>query len=144
MANEARGKWEMLKAVAALLGAVLIPVVIAYVGNAHNAAIKEQELRAHYVEIAVSILMEEATEETGSVRQWAIDVINSYSEIPMTEETRRYLLSKELPIHPGRLAGAGGLTLDLEEALRARTDTDPELYRRARSVLNELRRIEGD
>jgi hypothetical protein len=134
----------MLKGIAALLGAVAIPVVIAYVGNAHNAALKEQELRAQYVEIAVSILTDAATEESGSVREWAIDVINSYSDIPMTEETQRYLLTKELPLSRGRFTQAGGLTLDLEEALRTRTDVQPDLYRRARGVLEELRRAEAN
>jgi hypothetical protein len=43
--------WEKLKALSAVLAAVVIPVVVLIVGNNYTAAIKERELQGKFVEL---------------------------------------------------------------------------------------------
>jgi len=89
MANES--KWDRLKAISSLLASVLIPLVILIGGNSFSQAIKEKEMKLRYVELAVQILQQEPSEDNKEVRNWAIKLINSHSEIPMSEETTKEL-----------------------------------------------------
>ncbi len=53
--NITKDFWDKSSAVGGLIGIVLIPVVVAIVGNAFASAIKEGENRVKYTELAISI-----------------------------------------------------------------------------------------
>jgi hypothetical protein len=50
-----------------------------------NTAIKGDELSLKYVELAVRILQDPPTPESENLRSWAIEVINSYSDVKLPE-----------------------------------------------------------
>ncbi len=81
--------WEKLKIVSGLIAAVIVPVVIAYVGNNYSSAIKDKELQGRYVELAANILNTQPNEGNKALRAWAIKVINNYSGVPMSEEAKK-------------------------------------------------------
>lgn len=79
--------WEKLKVSGAVIAAVLIPVVLAVLGNRYTQAIKEREVEGRFVELAVSILAEPASEENRNLRHWAIKVVNEYSGVQIDSAT---------------------------------------------------------
>lgn len=91
--KESQGKYELLQV---LLG-ILITGAITLVGHWVTSAIKEREIHAKYVELGVLILQGKPTEETKNLRQWAVEVLNQYSGIPINEATQQDLI-KNVPL----------------------------------------------
>ena len=57
---------------------------------------KQVELNQKYIEIAVGILNSKPTPETIPLRDWAIDIIDKYSEIKLSKEAKKLLKVKPL------------------------------------------------
>jgi hypothetical protein len=97
-----------------IISKILLPVVLLLLGcmlnNSYRA--KEQqlkqvelnqqfiqkqvELNQKYIEIAVGILNSKPTPETIPLRDWAIDIIDKYSEIKLSKEAKKLLKVKPL------------------------------------------------
>ena len=90
---------ERLRTIATVLGAVLVPVVVAIVGQSYTAAIQSQQTRARFVELAIEILREDPTNgEEDPLRQWAVDVVNENSGTRLSQTARTALVqSRALP-----------------------------------------------
>jgi len=84
---------EKLKA----LSAVLVPVVIAWVGWNYTRAISEREVEAKFVELGVSILQAPPDEASVNLRKWATEVLNRYSGVKLDEKTIEELQNVPLP-----------------------------------------------
>ena len=91
--------WDIVRIVAGAAGVVAIPVVLGIVGFEVNLSLKERDVRLRTVELAVGILQEnpQASPETPVLREWAMDVIDNYSGVPLPKDARSELLSKPLP-----------------------------------------------
>jgi hypothetical protein len=57
---------------------------------------KDQELKVHLVEIAVSILRADPKEDVGGARGWALDIMERNSGVPFSADDRAALLHKPL------------------------------------------------
>jgi N-acetylmuramoyl-L-alanine amidase len=88
---------EKIKSIASIVAMIAIPVVIAYLGNIFNRSVKEREVQGKFVELAINILNQQPTSENTNIRQWATEVINKYSGVPLTKETQEDLINK-LPL----------------------------------------------
>jgi len=95
-AQKKKDIWDKLTALSALIASVLVPIVLAVVGQAYTSAMKQSENRVKYTELAISILKDKPIPETQDVRAWAIDVVNQYSGVPMSSEVREQLLRSRL------------------------------------------------
>lgn len=78
------------------MAAVVIPVVLAIVGNWYSQAIKEREIQGRYVELALSILKEPADPNNQNIRKWALLVIDRYSGVPLDLRSKEELASAPL------------------------------------------------
>lgn len=89
--------WEKLRIIATVLATILIPIVIAVVSQSYTSALKQNEIGVRYVELAIGILRVPPEESPERLRAWAIDVVNSYSEVPLPEgallELKEYQLN---------------------------------------------------
>ena len=81
------------------VAALAVPIIVAVIGNMYTSAIKERETQAKFVELAINILSTEPTDETKSLRSWAIKVIDEYSKIPLSKEAGKSVL-ESVPV-PG-------------------------------------------
>ena len=88
--------WER---VASAIAAIMIPVVVAVVGNNYTKAITEREVQGQFVELAVNILSEDPSEQSQELRMWAVSVINRYSGVPLPSKAREHLI-KNKPLPP--------------------------------------------
>jgi hypothetical protein len=95
--TKSKDTWDKIASMSALLASVLVPLVIALVGNAYTNALKQSENRVKYTELAISLLKDKPSPETQDVRAWAIDVINQYSGVTMSAKAKSQLLGSGLP-----------------------------------------------
>lgn len=61
-----------------------------------NLVQKQGELNQKYIEIAVGILNSKPTPETEPLRDWAIDIIDKYSELKLSKDAKKLLKVKTL------------------------------------------------
>jgi len=102
--------WEKLKAISSVIAAVVIPLAVAWVGNGFSTALKEREIQGKFVELAVQILREEPSKQAAGLRGWATEVLNKYSGVPFSAETKKALIeSTPLPSGFERYEGRSSL-----------------------------------
>jgi len=107
--------WEIAKVISQIIGALLIPLVIAIVGLIVNSSLKDKEVNQQMVNLAIEILKIEPSQtvQQNALREWAVDVIDELSTIPLTEDAKRILLNEPLLI--GNLPPSiGGLRYDID------------------------------
>ncbi len=97
------GKWR--GALIAALGAVVGAAIAGGVSWFNSG----REVGQGYVELAISILQEDpkAGPNVEGLREWAVDVVNTYSEVKLPDATQRALLIRPLPAIELRLGPAG-------------------------------------
>ena len=88
-------------------------VLLASVGILIDSTLKQQEIRVEYVQIAISILSEEPTDEL-QLRAWAVDVLQEYSPVPLDSTALKLLKNKPFPARRALTTEDGQLLL-LEE-----------------------------
>jgi len=80
------------------IGALLIPIVVNIQGNRYTKAFKEKEKELRFVELSIDILNQDKIIGDSSLRKWAIDVLNTYSEIPFTEDIKKDLTNDKIKL----------------------------------------------
>ena len=83
--------WEKARILSVIIATLAVPVVVAYIGNSLSREQKRDEISAKYVELAIEILKTPPHEDTRALRSWAIDVVNHFSQVPISDEVRREL-----------------------------------------------------
>src|SRR4030042_6402747 len=84
--------WEKLKVITTVVGTIFIPIVLLIISSNISAALKDKETRAKYLELAINILMNETHPSNYKIRDWAVNVINHYSEVPLPKQTQEELV----------------------------------------------------
>ncbi len=79
--------FEKLNKYSGLIATIIIPIVLAFVANQYNSAIKEREVQGKFVELAVDILKQKPTKENHNIRIWATSILDMYSGVPMSDAT---------------------------------------------------------
>lgn len=96
--------WDKADIVAKIFATLLVPVLLTVAGAYYNNAMKEKEqlqkdkeISLKNIEIAVGILNAKPTSDNQSLRDWAINTINKYSEIKLSPEAIKLLKERPLP-----------------------------------------------
>ena len=121
---ETKDSWDKLEQLSRILAAILIPVILAIVGNWYTSAIKQRELDARFAEVALGILARPPTGTDAadrSVREWAARLVSRYSGLPLGEEATRSVVDKTaIPLTTNLLdeqttyvVGSGSVSLDV-------------------------------
>ena len=72
-------------------------IVIASIGLIVDSTLKSREVNVKYVEMAVNILKTKPDSSPKNLRKWAIDVVNTYSKVPLSQEAQEELKTNSLP-----------------------------------------------
>jgi hypothetical protein len=94
--------WQKARITSVLIASVLIPIIVAFIGNSYTKAIKDNEIGVRYVELAIKILAEkpdskpEGTKDSNrlenkAVRKWAVEVIDHYSDVKLPTDAMEQL-----------------------------------------------------
>lgn len=96
---KAKDLWDKIQI---LGGTIAIPIVVLILGQIFSESIRQGESRAKFVELAVEILKTDpkTTATTPGLRDWAIDLINKYSEVPLPQRLSDSLLKNSVPSFP--------------------------------------------
>jgi hypothetical protein len=77
----------------------LVPVLSAWIGGRFIDSAARRSANAQLIEIAVGVLQQDPVPESSDLRNWAVDVLDHYSEVPFSVELRKSLTdSIALPI----------------------------------------------
>ena len=85
--------WEIWKAVSTTVGIILIPILVAVIANIYAKASKESELKNKYVEMALEILKNPDSANDENLKEWAVDLINANSQLPLSPEAKKELIT---------------------------------------------------
>ncbi len=100
--------WEKLRVISTFIATILIPLVIAFVSQSYTKTLKDNEIGVKYVELAVGILREPPEKTPKHLRQWAVEIVNNHSTVPMSVQAIRELETEDLSdvlkdMHPGSI-----------------------------------------
>ncbi|WP_337660566.1 trypsin-like serine peptidase [Anderseniella sp. Alg231-50] len=101
--QKSASSWDKAKVIANWVAAIAVPVVLGLSGYFVNLALKSQETQSKMITLAIDILKEtpDPSEDTRSVRTWAADVINRYSDVKLPPKTKEVIIERraltELP-----------------------------------------------
>ncbi len=88
--------WDKISTTSNLISAVLIPIVLGYIGNSVSLALKESDVDLKLVELAVDVLKQEPEQGDSSLRIWAIAVLNEKSPIPIETKVQESLVKRPI------------------------------------------------
>lgn len=85
---------KFMGAISGFGAALLIPLAVAYLGNQYTAAMKNQEIQARFVELALNILKEAPAEDNHDqdIREWSVKIVENYSGVPLSADARERLI----------------------------------------------------
>lgn len=86
---------EIFNKIVSSFAAILIPILVVWLGNKLSSTFKEKEIRLKYIEMAIDVLKEKPEDKDLDIRQWAIDVISEYSEIEIPKTAQNRLLKEQ-------------------------------------------------
>lgn len=89
-----KDNWDKAKIIAEILA---ILIVIGY-GHIINNSITKHESDLKLVQVAIDILRTEPNDNTIILREWAIEIVDNFSGIPLSPGVKAELLKKQLPI----------------------------------------------
>lgn len=105
--------WDKAEILAKVIASIVIPILIFVYGNKINATLKEKEIGVKYIEIATNILTQQPKNTPVSIRKWAIEVLNVYSEkVPFSQEVINELHEKPLLNHKYATTESGQVITD--------------------------------
>lgn len=88
--------WKKIQVMSSLLASLLIPIVIGILGQTVNKSIQDNQLGLQYVDLALEILKEEPTIETSNLRKWAIQTVDYYAEVKLSDKVQNELQEIQL------------------------------------------------
>ncbi len=91
-----RDFWDKSLIIIQVLSLIIIPIILFIIGHNIEKALSDREVKAKYIEIAVSVLNQTPNQKTEALRNWALEVLQTYSEIKLSEDALEILKSTSL------------------------------------------------
>src|SRR3954468_11166061 len=91
--------WDRVQIVGTVIGSIATPIVVFLLGALFTQSVNEGETKARLVEVAADVLKTDpkTTQSIPGLRDWAVDVINSYSPKPLPNQSAKELINRPLP-----------------------------------------------
>lgn len=83
---------EKINRFSPLIATLVIPIVLAFIGNQYTTAVKEREVQGDFVVLAVDILKQKPTVENRNIREWATSILDKYSGVALSEAAANDLI----------------------------------------------------
>ena len=82
---------EIAKLVITAAATIIVPVMIAYFTVAYQSSQNDQ-LKLRYVELSIEILKETPESQSPELRRWALETLNQFSAIALSNKAKEQLL----------------------------------------------------
>lgn len=86
--------WKKIRILSTILTSIIIPLTAIIIGNNYSTALKQREIQAKYVELAINILNSRTTDNV-KTKDWAFRIINEYSDIKIDSLTKDEIIKNE-------------------------------------------------
>src|SRR5262245_61466856 len=90
--------WQKAEIIGRILSILLIPVVLAVLGNVLSTTLKSRDVDMKMVEIATDILKAKPDESQKDLRDWAIASMDAHSRVPFSVEAKNALRKQSLNV----------------------------------------------
>lgn len=92
-----RDWWGIGQVLVNAIGAVAIPLIIFFAGSMISTSLRDREAQTKLIEISINILKTKpGNEEDKAIRMWALEVLDRFSEVKMSQEQKAILSSKPI------------------------------------------------
>ena len=98
--DQSKDWWNRAEIGSKVFAAIVVPVVLGFFGWRIQLSLQQADVGARMVEMAVEILrLDPSADETepDAMRQWAIDLLSHYSDVPIPDDMREQLLQRPFP-----------------------------------------------
>lgn len=85
---------QVISSLSSTIATIIIPIILAVLGSRYTHALKEKEIKAKLVELALDQLKISPTKDNENIRKWSIDVIGQFSGVPLSEAAKDDLVNK--------------------------------------------------
>jgi hypothetical protein len=80
--------FSTLRDIAVIVGAIGTPVVVAIIGFTVQRSIAKSGLQKDYVQLALQILRDDPPKSSKELRLWAVDVLDNFSPVAISEQLK--------------------------------------------------------
>jgi hypothetical protein len=87
---------EFVQPFAVILSSIVVPLLVAYFGNAMATANMYAENSVKYTELAISILRAQPGPESRPLREWAVDLLDARAPVKLSPAARAQLSERGL------------------------------------------------
>lgn len=94
-------KLERVQAIASIASSIAMPIVIAVAGFLVQRQFTADGLKKDYVQIAASILKENAATQEPDLRKWAVQTLDENAPIPFSKKAKQGLQTGAAVVMPG-------------------------------------------
>lgn len=95
---EARDTLGKVQAVANIAAAVIVPLLVAYIGWQVQLKATDSNNSSEFVGMALKILADESKKAPPELRAWAIAVVDSKSPVPLSKNLSSEILAGNIPL----------------------------------------------
>lgn len=92
-------RWDKAKIASQVFATIAVPLLVAFIGSGYTKAVAEREIQARFVEIAIQILRQSPEPKSTGLREWALNVVDKYSGVPMSTAAKRELQDRALILY---------------------------------------------
>jgi len=94
-----------LESLSKILAAIIIPFIIAYMGNKVAESNSQRDAQTRLVEMAIEILNKETISKNKTeekvLKEWAVKVIDNYSGVPLPKEVKSAIVDNKVKLPNG-------------------------------------------
>ena len=132
---------QVISSLSGSIAVIFIPIILAVVGNKYTRTLKEKEIQAKFVELALDQLKIAPNIENQNIRKWAVEIINRFSGIHLTDAAKSDLINKI-----GLVSGGGNSFLaapanPLESEIFSKISAGKQLGLLAETLLDMSRKL---
>jgi len=96
-----RDGWDKAEIISRIVSALVVPTVLAILGVSINDALKDKEIKARYVELAINVLTAQPKKGEDAIsdknlRRWAVEVLARYAPVPLPPDIKQTLLDQTI------------------------------------------------
>jgi hypothetical protein len=98
-----KDRWDKAQSLATIASLLAVPMVLAWGGWLVQERLAEQATKREYVEAALEILRTPTAEDSAdsrALRVWAVDVVDQFAPVKLSEAARDELMRQQLGLDP--------------------------------------------
>ena len=90
-----------VQSIAAIVASIAVPLLVAFFGWLIQSHISSASVRKDYVQMAIGILAQPATQQNEELSTWAVTLLDANSDVPFSKKARAELAEGRITVVAG-------------------------------------------